>query len=90
MTILAVANGSFPLQVGGEEIQEDNYNSPAPGASASAATGAGGGAAKRPVKWGGSEGYWGMIEAVCDNEPPSAGPDLLLCALLRFHQISSS
>jgi serine/threonine protein kinase len=26
-------------------------------------------------QWGGSGGYWGMVEAVCDNEPPTTGPE---------------
>ena len=49
LTLLAVANGSFPLRIGSET----------PGAG----------------QWGGSNGYWGMIEAVCDNEPPTTGPE---------------
>jgi serine/threonine protein kinase len=50
LTLLAVANGSFPLKMGDGE---------------------GGGG----QNWGGSGGYWGMVEAVCDNEPPTTGPE---------------
>ena len=31
-------------------------------------------AAGQPTKWHGEGGYWGMMKAICDMDPPTPGP----------------
>lgn len=78
LTLLAVAKGQFPLsgKEGGDsspdsrggDKRKDNA-SKGPFDESPLAAG------NRNAPIGGAGGYWAMIKAICDEDPPEAGPD---------------
>lgn len=62
LTLLAVAKGRFPLS-SKEKADDSGTNSESISESSSPAG-----------IVGGAAGYWAMIKAICDDEPPKAGP----------------
>lgn len=62
MTILAVAKGRFPLSSHGDSSDGDSGTLSEKSSPL----------AQKVV--GGAAGYWAMIKAICDDEPPVAGP----------------
>lgn len=67
LTLLAVAKGRFPLS-----SKESRSNDSGTGSD----TFSGESSPDRPAGGvvGGAAGYWAMIKAICDDEPPKAGP----------------
>jgi hypothetical protein len=74
LTILAVAKGRFPLNTkeGGKGNRAEDESSSAGGEGEASLTDSSAGSPQRIV--GGAAGYWAMIKAICDDEPPRAGP----------------
>jgi hypothetical protein len=62
LTLLAVAKGRFPLNT--KEAKNNQGDDDSPTEST--------GSPQQVV--GGAAGYWAMIQAICDDEPPRAGP----------------
>lgn len=90
LTLLAVAKGRFPLDdLSNGSRDRDSFLhaqdmlletatgdvSPL-GIGGKGANGTNGVESSRAPKekWNGSGGYWGMINAICDQEPPTPGP----------------
>ncbi len=72
LTLLAVAKGRFPLS-GKEEDDADSVQSA--GAKRNDFGGGIDSPDTRNTPIGGAGGYWAMIKAICDEEPPCPGPD---------------